>query len=192
MAVQTKPYTLEEYLALEAQAVYKNEYRNGEIVPMTGGTTAHNQIAGNLYAALKYALKGKPYKIYIGDVKVWLPLHRLGTYPDVIVITGDPIYHGPGTTLVTNPTLIVEVLSKSTRAYDRTDKFDLYRSLETFQEYLLLEQTEPKAYQYVKTKQGQWLFTEYGKDATLNLSTLNLSFSIAELYDGVDCSQAEE
>ncbi len=192
MAVQTKAYTLEEYLALEAQAVYKNEYRNGEIVPMTGGTTAHNQIAGNLYAALKYALKGKPYKIYIGDVKVWLPLHQLGTYPDVIVITGDPIYHGPGTTLVTNPTLIVEVLSKSTRAYDRTDKFDLYRSLETFQEYLLLEQTEQKVYQYVKTEQGQWLFTEYGRDATLNLSTLNLSFSIAELYDGVDCSQAEE
>jgi Uma2 family endonuclease len=192
MTVQTKPYTLEEYLALEAQAVYKNEYRNGEIVPMTGGTTAHNQIAGNLYAALKYALKGKPYKIYIGDVKVWLPLHQLGTYPDVIVITGDPIYHGSGTTLVTNPTLIVEVLSKSTRAYDRTDKFDLYRSLETFQEYLLLEQTEQKVYQYVKTEQGQWLFTEYGRDATLNLSTLNLSFSIAELYDGVDCSQAEE
>jgi Uma2 family endonuclease len=192
MAVQTKPYTLEDYLALEAQAVYKNEYRNGEIVPMTGGTTAHNQIAGNLYATLKNALKGQPYKIYIGDVKLWLSLHQLGTYPDVMVIAGKPIYHGPGTTLVTNPTLIVEVLSKSTRAYDRTDKFDYYRSLETFQEYLLLEQTEPKAYHYIKTEQGQWLFTEYGKDATLSLNIFNLSFAIAELYDGVDCSQTEE
>ncbi|MGB8698678.1 MAG: Uma2 family endonuclease, partial [Thermosynechococcaceae cyanobacterium] len=94
MAVQTKSYTLEEYLALEELAEYKNEYRNGEIVPMTGGTTAHNQIAGNLYVALKYALKGKPYKVYIGDVKVWIPSYRLGTYPDVMVISGEPIYQG--------------------------------------------------------------------------------------------------
>lgn len=192
MTVQTKPYTLEEYLVLEEQAEYKNEYLNGAIIPMTGGTTAHNQIAGNLYAALKYALKGKPYKIYIGDVKVWIPTYRIGTYPDVMVTTGEPLYHGKGTTIVTNPTLIVEVLSKSTRTHDRTDKFDQYRSLETMKEYLLLEQTERKAYQYVKTKLGQWLFTEYRENATLTVASLALTLPLSELYDGINFTQTEE
>jgi Uma2 family endonuclease len=192
MTVQAKPYTFEEYLALEEQANYKNEYLNGEIIPMTGGTTAHNQIAGNLYAALKYALKGKPYKIYIGDVKVWIPTYRIGTYPDVMVIAGEPVYHGKGTTIVTNPALIVEVLSKSTRTHDRTDKFDQYRSLETMQEYLLLEQTERKAYQYVKTESGQWLFTEYRENETLTLTSLNLTLTLSELYEGINFIQTEE
>jgi Uma2 family endonuclease len=192
MTVQTKPYTLEEYLILEEQAEYKNEYFNGEIIPMTGGTTAHNQIAGNLYAALKYALKGKPYKIYIGDVKVWIPTYRIGIYPDVMVISGESVYHGKGTTIVTNPALIVEVLFKSTRTHDRTDKFDQYWSLETMQEYLLLERTERKAYQYAKTESGQWLFTEYRENETLTLTSLNLTFTLSELYEGIDFIQPEE
>jgi Uma2 family endonuclease len=109
-----------------------------------------------------------------------------------MVISGEPAYHGKGNTIVINPTSIVEVLSKSTRSYDRTDKFDQYRSLKTMQEYCLLEQTERKAYQYVKTELGQCLFTEYRENETLILISLNLTLTISELYEGIDFIQTEE
>ena len=111
MQLQTKSnyYTPEEYLALEEQAEYKSEYHDGEIVSMTGGTTNHNEIAGNLYANLKFGLKKQSYKVYIGDVRLWIPRHRLYTYPDVMVIKDEPIYADKGTTTVTNPILITDV-----------------------------------------------------------------------------------
>jgi Uma2 family endonuclease len=119
-------YTPEEYLELEEKADYKSEYRDGEIVPMTGGTTNHNKIAGNFYANLNFALDEQDYDIYIGDVRLWIPRYRQHTYPDVMVIEGEPVYTGTSTTTVMNPSLIVEVLSKSTKNYDQGDKFLYY------------------------------------------------------------------
>ncbi|WP_204105963.1 MULTISPECIES: Uma2 family endonuclease, partial [Spirulina sp. CCY15215] len=126
--IKTRYYTPEEYLALEEQAEFKSEYRDGEIVPMTGGTTNHNELAGNFYAYLKFFLKKKPYRVYMGDVKLWIPSYRQYTYPDIMVIQGKPIYTGKSKTTVMNPMLMVEVLSKSTQNYDRGDKFEYYRS----------------------------------------------------------------
>lgn len=123
MQTQTRYYTPEEYLELEEKAEFKNEYRDGEIVAMTGGTTNHNEIAGNLYAHLKFGLRSKNYRVYIGDVRVWIPRYRQYTYPDVMVIEGEPIYTEKGTTTVMNPSLIAEVLSPSTQNYDQGDKF---------------------------------------------------------------------
>lgn len=97
MLVETpkRHYTLEEYLQLEEKATYKSEYRNDEIVSMTGGTTDHNKIALNFAATLKFALKGQNYDIYIGDVRLWIPQYRQYTYPDVMVIAGKPVSQEP-------------------------------------------------------------------------------------------------
>ena len=179
-------YSFAEYLQLEETAAYKNEYQDGEIVPMTGGTTDHNKIALNFAAYLKFALKGQKYNIFIGDVKLWIAQYRQATYPDVMLIEGEPIYYETGKTTITNPRLIVEVLSKSTQNYDQGDKFLYYRSLPEFQEYILISQSRPYVMQYNKTEENKWLLTEYeGENASLSLTSVNFALSFQEIYEGV-------
>ena len=188
--VVTAYYTPEEYLELEEKADYKNEYRDGEIISMTGGTTNHNKLALNLATGLNVALNDLDYEIYIGDVKLWIPRYREFTYPDVMVIEGQPIYYSTNTTIVTNPVLIVEVLSKSTKDYDRGDKFLYYRSIPEFKEYILIDQTKYYVMQYVKTSENQWILTEYEtEDALINLSLINVELSLKQLYKKVNFSK---
>ncbi|OUL24081.1 hypothetical protein BV372_29070 [Nostoc sp. T09] len=195
MQIQThkRYYTPEEYLELEEKAEYKSEYRNGEIVPMTGGTTNHNKIAGNFYAYLRFALKGKQYETYISDVRLWIPRYRQHTYPDVMVIEGQPVYTGTSTTTVMNPSLIAEVLSKSTQNYGQGNKFLYYRSIPEFKEYILIDQYQHHVMQYVKTAVGQWSFIELeGESATLSLQTIDFQISLSELYEQVNFSESGE
>jgi Uma2 family endonuclease len=195
MEVQTlkRLYTPEEYLELEEKAEYKSEYRDGEIVPMTGGTTNHNKICLNLAANLKFALRGQGYDIYIGDVRLWIPRYRQHTYPDVMVIQGEPIYTGSNTTTVTNPSLIAEVLSKSTQNYDQGDKFLYYRSIPEFCEYILIDQRRYHVMQYAKTAEGQWLFTELeSESSTLSLRLAEFQIALGELYEQVNFADSEE
>ncbi|HLP87485.1 MAG TPA: Uma2 family endonuclease [Nostocaceae cyanobacterium] len=183
----TAYYTPEEYLELEEKADFKNEYRNGEIIPMTGGTTNHNRLAGNFYICLNLALNDLEYEVYIGDVKLWIPRYREFTYPDVMVIEGEPVYYGTNTTIVTNPILIAEVLSKSTKDYDRGDKFLYYRSIPEFKEYILIDQTQYYVMQYVKNAENQWILTEHEtEDALLNLSSINVKLSLQQLYKKIN------
>ncbi|GCA76908.1 hypothetical protein MiTe_03759 [Microcystis aeruginosa NIES-2520] len=186
IATDKSTYSFAEYLQLEETAAYKNEYQDGEIVPMTGGTTDHNKIALNFAAYLKFALKGQKYNIFIGDVKLWIAQYRQATYPDVMLIEGEPIYYETGKTTITNPRLIVEVLSKSTQNYDQGDKFLYYRSLPEFQEYILISQSRPYIMQYNKTQENKWLLTEYeGENASLSLTSVNFDLSFQEIYEGV-------
>ncbi|MEI6442007.1 MAG: Uma2 family endonuclease [Nostocales cyanobacterium ELA583] len=188
--VVTAYYTPEEYLELEEKADYKNEYKDGEIIYMTGGTTQHNKLAGNCYICLNVALNDLDYEIYIGDVKLWIPRYREFTYPDVMVIEGQPVYYSTNTTIVTNPLLIVEVLSKSTKDYDRGDKFLYYRSIPEFKEYILIDQTKYYVMQYVKTLENQWILTEYEtEDAMINLSSINVELSLKQLYKKINFSE---
>jgi Uma2 family endonuclease len=177
VATNKSTYSFAEYLELEETAAYKNEYQDGEIVPMTEGTTDHNKIAGNFYFYLRLKLPQSNYKIFIGDVKLWIAQYRQATYPDVMLIEGEPI---------TNPRLIVEVLSKSTQNYDQGDKFLYYRSLPEFQEYILISQSRPYVMQYNKTEENKWLLTEYeGENASLSLTSVNFALSFQEIYQGV-------
>jgi Uma2 family endonuclease len=188
MVVQTQPrsYSPEEYLELEATAEEKSEYRDGEIVPMTGGSTDHNDIAGNLYAHLKLALRGQPYKVFMGDVRLWIPGCRLFTYPDVMLIEGKPTFYEGRMDTVTNPRMIVEVLSKSTRNYDQGDKFDCYRTIPEFQEYVLVDQYQMYVKQFMKTAEGYWLLKEYGAvDQALACSSVKFEIPLEEIYEGV-------
>ncbi|MBD2482973.1 Uma2 family endonuclease [Planktothrix sp. FACHB-1365] len=190
--LQTRYYTPEEYLEWEEQADYKHEYRDGEIVPMTGGTTNHNKIALNVAAYLKFALRGQNYDVYIGDVRLWIPRYRQYTYPDIMVIQRPPVYSGTGTTTVMNPMLITEVLSKSTQNYDQGDKFTYYRSIPELQEYILIAQQDYKVMQYVKNDKSQWILTEYeGETSQFKLASFDIHFNFNELYEGVDFNQQE-
>ncbi|MCL1471897.1 Uma2 family endonuclease [Argonema antarcticum] len=185
-------YTPEEYLALEETAEYKSEYHDGEIVPMTGGTTNHNQIAGNIYIALSLAQKGKNYRVFIGDVRLWIPRIKRFTYPDVMVIAGQPEYYNNRKDTIINPQVIIEVLSKSTKGYDRTDKFGFYRTIPTFQEYILLDQTQMSIEQYSKQANKRWSYSVYDEeDAALVFSSFQVEVSLADIYDRVDFEAGE-
>ncbi len=191
--IQKRYYTPEEYLELEEKAEYKSEYRDGEIVPITGGTTNHNKIALNLAASLKIALRRKNYDVYIGDVRLWIPRYRQYTYPDVMVIQGQPIYTGTSTTTVMNPLLIAEVLSKSTQNYDLGNKFLYYRSIPELKEYILIDQYEYHVMQYVKTADGKWIFDEMeDESATLSLSTVDFQIQLRDLYEQVNFAEIDE
>ena len=180
-------YTPEEYLELEEQAEFRSEYRDGEIIPMTGGTTNHNQIALNLAFSLKIAPKKQNCRVYVADVRLWIPKYRQYTYPDVMLIEGQPLYTGNNTTTVTNPSLIAEVLSKSTQNYDQGNKFLYYRSIAEFKEYILINQYQYHVMHYVKTDDGKWVFDEIeGESAFFSLETVESQITLSDLYEQVD------
>ena len=192
MQLLQRSYTPAEYLELEEKAEFKSEYRNGEIIPMVGGTTNHNRISLNVASNLKFSLKGQDYRVYMSDVRLWIPPNRQYTYPDVMLIQGKPIYTEKNTT-VTNHWLIVEVLSKSTGNYDRGDKFTYYRSIPELQEYILIDQSCYHVMQYVKTNEGQWLLTDYTKaEGIVKLGSIDLALSLNDIYDRVNFSEIEE
>ncbi len=184
---QQHDYTPEEYLLLEEDAEFRSEYRDGEIVPMTGGSINHNCIVVNLCAFLRVALRGKNCKVFTSDLRLWIPRYRQYTYPDVLVIQGTPALQENRTDTILNPLLIMEVLSKSTQKYDHTDKFRYYRSIPGFQEYVLINQYEVQVEQYIKTEESQWLFREYETgDASMTFSSIGVDMAIADIYEGVD------
>ena len=189
---ETKYYTPEEYLALEETSEDKNEYRQGEIIPMVGATTNHNQIAGNFYRRFPLTINNQDYYTYMETVRLWLSDYSIYTYPDVMVIKGQPLYQGNSQSNVINPLIIVEVLSNSTQAYDRGDKFKFYRSLPTFQEYILIEQSSYSVERYSKQKDDQWLIDFVtGENAVLQLVSVDWQISFQDLYQRVNFDLAE-
>lgn len=186
-----RSYSLEEYLELEVASEERHEYIDGEIVPVTGGTPNHNQILGNVYAALNFALKRQPYRVFVTDQRLWIPQKRVYTYPDVMVVQdGLQLQEGRKDT-VTNPLLIAEVLSDSTQGYDRGEKFAAYRTIPTFQEYVLIEQDTLHVEHYVKTEPKKWIFSEYdGEAATLALTSVPFEIVLADIYDKVEFEPA--
>ncbi|PPS41017.1 Uma2 family endonuclease [Chroococcidiopsis sp. TS-821] len=192
MQTQQHYYTPEEYLAQEEVAAFRSEYRDGEIVPMTGGSINHNQIAGNVYAFLKFMLRQTDFKPYIGDLRLWIPRYRQYTYPDVFLIQGQPIFQDQRTDVILNPCFIVEVLSKSTKDRDRTDKFRYYRSIPEFQEYILINQYEIEIEQYLKSDRDSWLFRAYESDTEkIFFASINVEMTIAEIYENVNFNLAD-
>jgi Uma2 family endonuclease len=194
MQVQTEQryYTPAEYLELEAIAEYRSEYHDGEIVTMTGGTGNHNRIAVNLCKKLPFHIKGQNYEIFINDMRVSIPQYRKYLYPDTIVVEGEPVYEDKVETIITNPLLIFEVLSKSTKNYDQGDKFDFYRSLSSFKEYILIDQYQYYVEQFAKTADNKWELTEY-RSATdvLALSSLDFQINFSDIYHRVNFEPSE-
>ncbi|RMG14133.1 MAG: Uma2 family endonuclease [Cyanobacteria bacterium J055] len=188
---ETKNYTIDEYLEREIASETRNEYCNGEIIPITGGTPNHNDISGNLYILLKSALRGKDYRTFYADQRLWIPSVRLYTYPDVMVLPKPLELQTGRTDTVMNPCFIAEVLSKSTQNYDRIEKFAAYRTIPSFQEYLFIDQYQVRVEHYVKTAVNQWLFSEYDDpNISLFLSFFELQFQISDLYENIEFTSA--
>ncbi|MEG4500356.1 Uma2 family endonuclease [Microcoleus sp. F10-C6] len=186
-------FTPEEYLALEEAAEYKSEYRDRVIIPMTGGTTNHNRIALNMSIALRLALKGLDYDVFMGNVRLWMTKNRIYTYPDVMVIPGKPECFNNRQDTVMNPQVIVEVLSKSTKAYDRSDKFKFYQTLPTFQEYILIDQSQVYVEQYCKLANKRWSYSQYDEeDAALVFNFFQVEVPLADVYEKVDFEAENE
>ncbi|MER3478066.1 MAG: hypothetical protein C4287_18380, partial [Leptolyngbya sp. ERB_1_2] len=179
-------YTPEEYLDLEIDAEVRSEYDDGVITPMMGGTTNHNQLCINCTLALTLALRRQAYRVFMSDIKVWIPKSRKFRYPDVMVISGEPEYYLNRKTTVTNPQVIVEVLSESTEEFDRGNKFNLYQSIPTFQEYLLIDQNQIAIDHFFKTAPKHWEIDQFDdQDMEVKLRSIDVTLAIAEIYDKV-------
>lgn len=186
MQTQQRTYSPEEYLALEETADSKSEYINGQIFPMAGGSTNHNQIAGNIYAELNFTFKKLDYQAFMSDVHLWIPQKRIYTYPDVMVVVGETEYFNNRTDTITNPKIIVEVLSGSTNGYDQVGKFEAYRTIPTFEEYLLFDQTKIYIEQYSKTANKRWSLREYdAEDTVITLASVEFQISLTDVYNKV-------
>jgi Uma2 family endonuclease len=185
MLVQSKQkvYTVDEYRELEETAEFINEYRDGKIVPIAGSTIDHSQIIGNIYAFLKYALRSKSARAF-SEFRLWIPRYRRGTYPDVMVVEGELVCTEGRKDEILNPVLIVEVLSKSTKDFDKEDKFRFYRSIPEFREYVLVNQSEFLVTQYIKTESNDWLFREYeGGSAIVSFASVEVQMSMSDIYE---------
>lgn len=179
-------YSAEEYLALEETAEFRSEYYNGQIFPMAGGTPNHNRIAVNLGSALNVALADQDYDVFISDMRLWIPRVGLYTYPDVMVVAGELAFAEGRKDTITNPLLIVEVLSDSTKNYDRGEKFEFYRTLPSFQEYLLIDQYKIHVEHFSKTESNQWLLSEFEDiNMRISLSSVPLEIQLLTIYKKV-------
>ncbi|MGL5923500.1 Uma2 family endonuclease [Chroococcidiopsis sp.] len=190
-ALEQRTYTPEEYLELEVASETRNEFRNGAITQIAGGTLAHNRISGNLYIALSVAMRRKPYETFHIDQRLWIGDRNLYTYPDVMVVEKPLQFKEGRTDTLVNPCFIAEVLSKSTQDYDRGEKFVAYRTINNFQEYLLIDQYSIHVEHYVKTAVNQWLLSEYNDpNVTLSFSVFEFQIQIAELYENIEFSNS--
>jgi Uma2 family endonuclease len=179
-------FTPEEYLELEEQSVIRHEYRDGEIIEMTGGTTEHNKISLNFCRRFPLSISDRDYEIYMNDVRLWIDAQRIYTYPDVMVVQGQPIYEGKSKAMIVNPLIILEVLSDSTQSYDRTEKFRYYRSISSFREYLLVDQYNYYVEKFFKTEDQQWIYEAYeGEEAVIRLNAVEFQITCHDLYDRV-------
>ena len=178
--------TPSEYLAFERAAEYKNEYLDGVIYAMTGASRRHNVITLNIGGELRASLRGRDCEAYVSDMRVRISAANLYTYPDVVAVCGEPEFEDAEVDTLLNPSLIVEVLSKSTASYDREVKFGYYRTLPSLAEYLLVAQDKHHIAQYVRQPDARWLLTDYrSPEDTLQLDSVDCRLSLVEIYDKV-------
>ncbi|UPL49202.1 Uma2 family endonuclease [Hymenobacter sublimis] len=177
----------EDYLEAERKAEHKHEYWDGEIRAMSGASFAHNRIAANLGGEIHFQLKGKNCSVVGSDQRVQVLSESTFVYPDLTVVCGQPRFEDntkPDTLL--NPTLLVEVLSPTTKSHDRGDKFFLYRQIPGLQQYLLLDSQSVHAELHTRDEQGRWILVETSdRQTVLELSSINCRIALTDVYAGV-------
>ncbi len=184
--VAEKFYTVSEYLALEKRAKNKHEYYNGKILKMPGATHIHNEIAANILGVLKNALYKKNFKVYTSDMKIHIPRLQSFVYPDAVVVCEKAELYKDRADIITNPLLIVEISSPSTRQYDRSTKFKHYKTLPSFKEYVLIEQNEPWVISSYKIADNTWKDTEaISLHSSLYLPSIDCTFDLERVYEGI-------
>jgi Uma2 family endonuclease len=179
--------TPEEYLAAERSSETRSEYLDGGVYPMTGGTANHIRIVSNINTQLNTQLEERPCDVFPIDMKVRLPDSRKFFYPDVVVVCGELQFHDERKDIITNPDVVIEVLSPSTEAFDRGAKFEAYRTVGTLKEYVLVSQDKPLVEQYARNGDGSWKFTEaVGLESFLTLPSIGCTLNLAAVYKRVE------
>lgn len=177
--------TVEEYLAFERAAEYKHEYLSGEILAMAGATREHILITGNIARRLGNQLEGRPCETYTNDMRV-RATPTTYVYPDVVVVCDEPRFEDSTLDILLNPTVVIEVLSKSTEGRDRGEKFSEYRANENVKEIIFVSQYRPRVEQYVRQANGEWIFHDV-TDLTgaITLDSIGCTLSLAEIYERI-------
>jgi Uma2 family endonuclease len=174
-----------EYLEFERASEIKHEYLHGEVLAMAGASESHNLIIANLITAMKNQLRGHSCKVYPSDMRVKIDA-RTYTYPDIMVVCGDAKLADNVFDTLLNPMVIIEVLSSSTEAYDRGEKFRNYRKLASLKEYILVSQDSHHIDHYMLQDNGMWSFTDAeGPDATIELSSISCTLALTDVYEQV-------
>lgn len=183
------PHTLEEYLEYEETSAVKHEFHSGEILAMSGASPEHALITANAIAALHAKLRGGSCRVYSSDLKIAVGPEPEVQYPDASIVCGPLVFH-PGDSkkrLVINPRIIVEVLSQTTEAHDRGDKFRYYRTLDSFEEYILISQTAPQIETFVRNADGTWIIAETytGLTASVRLRSIQVELPLSDIFVGI-------
>ena len=191
LAQSTRRITPQEYLATEESAEHKSEYYGGEIFAMAGSSPAHSRICLNVGSEFRARLRGSGCEPFDAGLHVHMPATKLYTYPDASVVCGKLEYLEGSNVIVTNPSLVVEVLSPSTERYDRAAKFFHYQSVKTLRDYVLIAQDTVRVeHFFLQTndeQSSQWLYTAYrGMDAVLRLASLSIEIPLREIYEEVE------
>ncbi len=175
----------EEYLERECRAEYKSEYFAGEIVAMAGAKRKHNLVSNNVSASLTAQLRDEPCEVYSNDMRVQADGEKQYSYPDVVVVCGEPQFRDRREDTLLNPTVVVEVLSPSTEARDRGEKFLRYRQIETLTDYLLIAQNERRVERFTKQSDGSWRLVETFDAGEVRLESIGCTLTLADIYNKV-------
>lgn len=186
-ALPKRFFTQEEYALLEEHAPYKSQYVAGEIFAMAGVQPWHDDIVVNLYKLFLKRFEGRPCRLHTADVKIRAKAGDLWTYPDLSVVCGERKYDtsaNPHSLL--NPQAIFEVLSPSTEAFDRGDKFTRYQSIESLTDYVLVASEQMRVQHYARQATGGWLYREFhAPEDLVKLATMKVELPLTEIYEGV-------
>jgi Uma2 family endonuclease len=186
MTAAQKRATLDEYLALERASDVRHEYFAGVITAMAGASYRHNLIAGNIARSVGNQLAGRRCSVLPSDMRV-RTISTLYTYPDVTIVCGDPELSGAGEETLLNPVVVIEILSASTEAYDRGDKFEHYRSIPSLREYVLVAQDRMRVEHFERQAKGQWLLTTFrSAESPVVFPALGIEIPLAEIYAQVE------
>ncbi len=196
MVAQSKPeFSPDQYLALEREASTKSEYLCGGIYAMTGGSPKHSEIASNIIMSIGPLLNCRQCHVYTRDLRIASANSTLITYPDVSIVCGEPAFHDSKKDVVTNPVVLVEVLSDSTEAYDRGKKFTYYRTIESLQDYILVSQKEPMIDLYSRETNGTWRIqsiTGLEPEAAIDVPSIACRLLLSDVYDGVEFAPVQD
>lgn len=187
MVAPSRRHTLEDYLSVEEMSAVRHEFLNGEIFAMAGGTPEHAALSAAAVVVLGRRLEGRPCRPYSADLRIRVVATGLATYADAAVISGDPIRDPASPTHVTNPIVIVEVLSKNTEAYDRGEKREHYQQIASLREYMLVAQDRREIEVYarpgVPLTGGIWQRSVHRAAETVDLPSIGVRFTVDELYN---------
>jgi len=187
VAEQRQFITQDAYLAMEREAFEKSDYFEGQLYPMAGATKEHNRIKENLSGEIYIALKNKQCQSFSSDFRVHVPKNGLYTYPDLLIVCDEPELQDDTFDTLLNPTVLIEILSKSTRGYDKNAKFALYRNIPSLRDYLLVDSRRVKVEVWHKSTEGIWSLTKETDqpDDTVQIETIGLSLPMRTIYDRV-------